>query len=190
MSGPANSLQCQMTAIFGGPGVPTGAACTFGLLASEAEGHREELRSAVALLHQAIGNTNVSLDLVRFKYGPSSTGPTYELPGGGGGGSTEALAPPNVSYLIRKSVVGVSGRFSGRFYWPGVGEAYVGGDGLLTGAWLETMGTALAAFYDDVETALGVGTQVVLDGVSSDPHKVVSYDAQVKVATQRRRLRR
>lgn len=122
-----------------------------------------------------------------LKYGPVSTGPTYEHLEPIQGGTTGDAAPPNVTTLVKKGT-SFGGRANrGRFYPPGVAEANVGPSGQIASGYLSGQQTK----WTDFLTALAAADMpmVILHSASSDPTPVTRLVLDEEAATQRRRLR-
>lgn len=132
-----------------------------------------------------------------------------------GGVGTGAVAPPNVAYLFRKITTRGGRRGRGRWFVPGVQEAHVDADGLLTSGIVATYNTAAAAYLTALAAAAGAGekpvipillhnnssstarstspgsvTVTVTQGAAGPlPDVITSMTLDARVATQRRRLR-
>jgi hypothetical protein len=131
--------------------------------------------------------TNTRLEQVTLKYGPVSTGPSFVAIGTAVGASNEPIAPPNVTYLVKK-VTNMGGRANrGRFFPPGVAEANVGNDGALSSGTV----AALQPVFNNIRTdhAAADLPMVLLHSQSSDPTPITSLVLDPLAATQRRRLR-
>jgi len=113
----------------------------------------------------------------------------------GGAGGTPL--PPNCAFLVRKrtSLSGRRGR--GRMYLPGVPEGLVDPAGNITGSAVTDLQNGLDNWWDEL-TGVPPGTSayppVVLHrsegaGVEPAPTPILSFQAESKIATQRRRLR-
>lgn len=179
---------------FGGTGVPHGAEFTLGLDVDAFSGTAADAATAAggAALGYLLGPlcTTVTLTEVLVKFGPTDTGPSGVYPAAGVGGNSNAQAPPNVAYLVRKQTAlgGRAGR--GRFYLPGVDESQIGPGGVLAGALIPTLQTAIDDFAADLATSFLI--PVLLHGAGSPittPTPITGLDLDSTVATQRRRLR-
>lgn len=132
-----------------------------------------------------------------------------------GGVGTGSVMPPNVAYLIRKVTSRGGRRGRGRWYLPGVQEAHVDNDGLLTSTIVGTYNTefdeylaALAAtgtgseqpvipllLHNNSSTTTrssspGSTTVTVTQGALGPlPDIITDMTCEPRVATQRRRLR-
>lgn len=138
-------------------------------------------------LRPATGN-GIRLDRIRFKRGPVDTGPTYDQVVGTNGTSTPNTVVSNAAYLVSKQVTGVSGRFRGRMFWPGMPEASVTGAGDIVSAFRTGLQTTFTDWFDAM-AAVGSPLRVFSAG-SSDPREVSSLYVEERMGTQRRRLRR
>ena len=189
MAGPPTAAYGQVTLIFSGSNVPTGAACTFG--GTEIEGSPtlflETLEGMFSSFMGACSVSQCTINEIRYKIGPEASGPTYvratNLQGGQGG---DAVAP-NTALLIRKHVPGRSARFSGRVFWPGVSDEDLNPGGTLTG----TAITRIQAACDSLWLAMGnAGFVPRVFSEDRPPEPVSDFILQPRTATQRRRLRR
>jgi hypothetical protein len=130
----------------------------------------------------------VSLVRCIFKEGPNDTGAfgthSETTPGGDGGSGASSA----VSYLIRKSTAlgGRQGR--GRMYLPGVTEASVGSDGVVSGAKVTALQDGADQLLNDLVVANLI--PVLLHDGALTPTVITALSAQNVVATQRRRQRR
>lgn len=120
----------------------------------------------------------------------------------GSKGSSTLLAPPNVTYLVRKRT-GFAGRKNrGRIYFPGVVEGDIDNVGVVQGSVLTALQAAFTAWYGDLVTHTPVivhsGLCTVGDTGHAGPHDVtplpatpiLSLEVDDRIATQRRRLNR
>ncbi len=189
MSGPPNAGTGEIRYRFTGIAAPRGAQVSVGVFWTGDEetmldvalaGWENELRATAV--------TNLTLAEIALKRGPSATGPTFIRTVGQAGTRSAPNLAPNTSYLVRKIVPAISGRFSGRLYWPAPDEGQVGNDGIVAPAWLSTMQTAWDDYYDLLVTE-GMQPQV-FSADSSDSRAFTSFSVSNVVATQRRRLRR
>jgi hypothetical protein len=185
----------QINAINTGAGVPTGAQWTLGIGLEDSLFTPETLAKEFenwllnSGLYQSVAN-DVAVTSVLCKFGPNNTGPSFlevaNEPGSGGTGG-----PPNTAFLVHKqtSLGGRAGR--GRFFLPGVPEAVVNSNGLLTSGTATAVNNRLSDFIGEM-TASGV-VPVVLHNEGSPiviPTAITAMTCDAKVATQRRRLRR
>lgn len=119
---------------------------------------------------------------------------TLDMEPGGAGGE---VLPPNCAFLVRKRTSSAGRRGRGRMYLPGVPEALVDSAGNLTGGTQADLQAAVDGWLADLATP-DVGGQpyapVILHrsegaGVEPAPTPVTFFEAEGKIATQRRRLR-
>lgn len=180
---------------FSGPSVPTGAEIALGF-----ENQPDAPLATVAgdliavIVASDVANfidNECELSSVLVKLGPTTTGPSIEVPGGisGDGGGIGTL--PNAAFLVKKAtaVGGRQGR--GRIYWPFVLSSWRTDDGQMTSAIV----AAFTNFWNELNAELTTAGYplVLLHSVSSppmDPTPVELLVAQTTAATQRRRLRR
>lgn len=189
MAGPPTAAFSQLIVRYGGTGLPHGAVTTHGITTPVGdigdvllaiEGAATEFAACMA--------SSVTILDVLWKVGPEATGPSTVVPVGIIGSSADPQCPPQVAYLIRLPVVGLSGRFAGRFYLPGCIEPEINHAGLMNPGLFTAVQNAALDFYADLAT---VGSEpVVFSTVSSDPRTVDAVQAQLQVGTVRRRNRR
>lgn len=175
---------------FGGPGLPNGAAVTYGVSGFLSGG----LSGAAVALHLAFADAwengicnSVHLEETRVKQGPNATGPFYAHQEVIPMAVTGSQLPPNVALLVEKrtELGGRSGR--GRFYIPGLPESDVDAAGVIVPANVVGFQAAADAFLAAVE---GIATGMfLLHSASSDPTRVTDLTIDPVAATQRRRLR-
>jgi len=188
----------QVNLFFSGFNVPTGAQVTFGVrlddpVLSTPSSVAGKVSNALttANLKAAMSN-QVGINKILVKFGPNATGPSAEMGQVYIGTVAGEPVPPNTSVLVRKSTAAGGRAGSGRFFWPGIPEANVNGDGALTTAAASAWQTGMTAFLTDLN-ARDV-PMVLLHADSSgpidEPLEVVALSVAPKVATQRRRLRR
>jgi len=104
------------------------------------------------------------------------------------GGGADPMAPPQVSYLVKK-LTGFAGRTNrGRFYLPGVEETAVTGAGELTATAISNLQAAANQFLNDLGT-LGQEMVVLHENPALTPRPVTALVVDGRVATQRGRLR-
>lgn len=98
--------------------------------------------------------------------------------------------PQNCALLWHK-LTGAGGRTGkGRMYLPGVDEGSISSIGALGTGDAATMNTAAGLFLTDIESILGVNSAVLLHSGEADiPNAITALTVDLKVATQRRRLR-
>lgn len=189
MAGPPSATFAQITWRFSGVALPRGAACTLGVtaplgglpaLGSIAEGFAQAMEPWMV--------TEVHVADILIKFGPVATGPTEVYPSSANGTNATDISSRAQAWLIHKRVAGVSGRFAGRMYWPGVPESLVGGNGdASTVARLDIEGELLS-FY--TELGLAGSGPVVFSSQGGDPRPVERFDVDPLFGNQRRRNRR
>jgi len=194
MAGPPTPNAAQVTCVFGGEATPTGGVATAGII-TPAGGFTpavlDELADIFGDFHAEMATIATTLERIELKVGPEATGPTYTKSIGRAGEAPGTSVPPNVAVLVRKEVEGVSGKFGGRMYWPGVPEATVGPQGDITPSHLASLQTAANTLFTRLND--GDYTPAVFgsaDGALPAVKTVARFAVQGRVATQRRRLRR
>jgi len=101
----------------------------------------------------------------------------------------QAMATPQVAYLLRKNT-GVGGRKNtGRMYLPGVSEANTNGSGEVDAGMLNDLGVFQLNLLADMGAA-DMTMFILHSSALDDPTEVTSMTPQLLVATQRRRLNR
>lgn len=189
MAGPPSATFAQVTWRFGGSALPRGAACTLGVttplggltaLGTVAEGF--------ALAMEPWMVTEVNVQDILIKVGPVATGPTEVYSSSALGTNATDISSRAQAWLIHKRVAGVSGRFAGRMYWPGVPESLVGGNGDASTAARLDIESELLSFYTELGLA-GAGP-VVFSSLGGDPRPVERFDVDPLFGNQRRRNRR
>lgn len=192
MAGPATPNQGLLTWRFAGAAMPFGAQTSLGVegpnSALTAPETLDEIVLASATFHEAMAVIDCQLTTVDLKIGPEATGPTLSAVVGQNGGEGNDATPPNTAFLIRKTISGISNRFSGRLYWPGVSDGNLMQGGNIDPTAYPTYRQACVDFFDALDAIAGINPVVFND--SSDPRVVSGLDLQLRVATQRRRLRR
>lgn len=180
----------QVTVTFSGTAVPRGAAVVFGV-GNGAEASptavANDVLGVLATVVQPNLLNSVTIDTIRVKNGPNSTGGFAEIGAGLTGTGTSQASPSQVALLFSK-VTDFGGRKGrGRMYLPGVAEDGVGPGGQLTSA----MVTQYQEMADDLiaELLLVSHGMVLLHNDSTAPYGVTGLEVDGRVATQRRRLR-
>jgi len=191
---------------FGGVGLPTGAACSFGLGGAGAPntpaGLAAELIGYWTTRLKAQTSISVSLTGCRVKLGPMETGP-FALVGASVAGSAAGTAvSPAVAYIVRKNSAMGGKRGSGRFFHPGSQDPKVNEAGVIDAPTLTALQAAWDGFMGDLAASTlemvllhTYGTYVKQDGTTvvvpaQDPTPVTSLTVEAMVGTQRRRQRR
>lgn len=193
MAGPPNAAAAQLTMVFSGNACPTGAVCTLGIAKDDGDFSQadvDDLVEAIVPVHKQLSVSTCTLSRLELKVGPSSVGPTYIAPVGEQGAGLSPGVAANTATLLRKQVDGVSGRYSGRMFWPAPPEDRV-----------DQAGNIAIAFRVDGQPKLDDFTEWLLDhgywpavysgGATGElvlrVNRLVIQDV---AATQRRRMRR
>lgn len=189
MAGPPSASFAQITWRFGGVALPRGAACTLGVTAPF--GGLSSINTVAedfALAMRPFMVSEVEVQTIAIKVGPVSTGPTEVYNSSAIGTNGTDLSSRAQAWLIHKRVTGLSGRFAGRMYWPGVPESLVGSNGDASTLARADIEDELLAFY----TELGVAgsSPVVFSASGGDPRPVERFDVDPLFGNQRRRNRR
>ena len=183
------SAFCRITWEFAGNAAPNGAVTSLGITRPDDLGSfLEDLKDLTIdeLVPFTVGALRWA-NLV-LKVGPESTGETLTTPIATNGGTVADGAPPNVAYLLHWPAVGLSQRFAGRQYIPGVNEGTINDGGAIANGTFVAIQNRLDAFATGL---LGLGVQPVAFSTRfSDPTPLLSPLIDPLVATQRRRLRR
>lgn len=113
---------------------------------------------------------------------------TYEAPYSEPGSVATALAPPNVSVLVKKVTVGAGRKNRGRLYPPGIAYDNTFNDG---GEMTITDAGEYTAAFENFREAMQEepGGMVILHNDETAPTPIVALQAERVAATQRRRLR-
>lgn len=178
---------------FVGPGVPTGAAITFGV-------NQDVLLTTVAQIGQAFAvawdNANVkslydqsaTVNNVHVKMGPNDVGPSGDRACDFQGTAVGEVGYPGVSALITKATALGGRKNRGRFFLPGITEADVAIGGALESSFLSACDIVMTNFF----TELGDGgiPMVILHNDATAPTDVTALLVNSQSATQRRRNRR
>jgi hypothetical protein len=202
----------QVTVEYGGTAAPTGAANVFGVRLDDALDAPLNVCTTVESVWVARVmprlTDDVTLSLVRCKFGPDDTGPFAELSSGSAGGQAHNTQPANVAYLVGKATGTGGRRGRGRMFLPGVSETNVNDAGVLDSTWVTNWNTALALVLTDLDSAgnpmvvlhepstvwvldaNGQPKRQPLPGPLPSPDEVTSLSMSGRVATQRRRIRR
>lgn len=181
----------QVTLVLGGTALPNGAVTTWGVdtqIIEEPQAIVEELYLAGAGLVAEVCTSNTTLEAVELKFGPTATGPTFRFDGTATGNQGTNALPPNTALLVRKTITGLSNRFAGRAFMPGIPESIIDSAGIIESASVAQFQGAFTEWYEALVSI--IGPPVVFSATSSDPQESTSFNVQGRVATQRRRLRR
>lgn len=181
----------QVTAGFTGPGVPTGAACTFGILWGPPSDPQASLTSIHTLLqdfHFATATESVLLSSVEIKAGPNATGASIGASGATNGGQGNVNEQPNTAWLLKKrtSLGGRQGQ--GRCFWPGVPEGWAQNDGTITPSEVVDVQAAADTLLDGL-LALA-HPMYLLHSTATAPTEVIAFVVDARTSSQRNRLRR
>jgi hypothetical protein len=133
-------------------------------------------------------STSVTVDEVRVKLGPDSTGESAsDFPSLSGTVGGQA-APPNLALLVRKNTALGGRRGRGRCYIPGLPEFALDQNGLVVSSII----TIAQDFFTDWGGAMVLASKPLhlLHGDATSPTAISSLVVDGKLATQRRRLRR
>lgn len=185
----------QITHFFTGNPVPLGAAITYGVDigggATSPEAIAEDCHGALASTVMSRLPQSLFLSRTLAKFGPDATGPSGEYSVAVGGSQQGDVAPPNVTWLVRKNTAlgGRAGR--GRLYLPGVPEELIDNGGVISA----TDVTAMQTEWDEFLVAIGAANLnlVVLHQAGSpitEPTPLTGIQVEGRVATQRTRLRK
>lgn len=174
---------------FSGTALPYGAVCSLGITTPEdPQDFVIDLEDLTDDTIRTMLTTTVSITSLDVKVGPEDTGATYSAIINQAGSQSAEAAPPNVCTLVKFGVSGVSSKFSGRMFLPGVNEGQVNAQGAYSNPQLD----GLQGAVNDLISGLGgLGVQPhVISSKFSDPTPITSWIVDARVATQRRRLRR
>jgi hypothetical protein len=110
--------------------------------------------------------------------------------------TTQVIAPPNVTYLLKKTTAFAGRRFRGRMYLPFVSTINLAQTGQLNSTELTLLGTLTAAIQSGLVAAGPNASELDILHAESplsslpSPTPVTNVFAETVVATQRRRLER
>lgn len=176
---------------FQGAAQPLGAVVTIGFsndATQSATDCAQDLHTLMRDVVAAMCSVETSLLRTNVKLGPDATGPIGTYATTQAGGRSGDSCPPNVAFLVRKATAlgGRQGR--GRFYLPGIAEGDVDEGGTLSASIRDAASAALGTFHFAASAA--DVPPFLLHNDSLAPTAITTYNLDVKVATQRRRLRR
>jgi hypothetical protein len=180
----------ELSMVFGGTALPYGAVCTQGIVpidGMDGEENLEEIDGAITPLVVQTCSAETTLVETRLKYGPDDTGATYTRANNVNGNQGSGTEGPAVAGLVRKVVPGVSQRYAGRLYWPGLADEAVQTGGLLTPLTIADWQLRWDSFFTTLSTA---GMSFVVFNDTAIPRTQSGYSVQARAATQRRRQRR
>ncbi len=190
---PPGFAQCNI--MWGGVAMPRGAQTVIGVDPSGlAAGFTPvTVASAVysAVRIKLLPETHSSLRLLRVvaKLGPNTTGPAGEFGTGDDGLAVTAPDSPQVSLLVKKVTAGGGRQQRGRMFLPMVAESQTDAGGVLTGGTRAAFQAAVEAFRLDL-VARNVPMVLLHNQPEIIPTPVTGLVVDLKVATQRRRLRK
>ena len=178
--------------VFEGDGLPHGAVMTFGFDNNPSNFSAYDCANALQedFVTACMPDINQDTTLARcvVKLGPNATGAVAEVVVNEQGGASGAGASPNVALLIRKTT-DLGGRHGrGRMYQPGAIESAIFSDGTVNPANITTYQTNYDNFLAAC-TASQLPMVVLHAGATPQPTTVQSLIVDLRVATQRRRLR-
>lgn len=183
----------QITYLFGGAGMPNGAATTIGV-SNTADLDLEAINTAAKDAYDAGLDMLVSafcvLTGIRVKLGPVSTGPVAEFPYNLNGSATGAQAPPNVATLVRKLTATGGRQGRGRMYVPGATEPDLDEAGRYNTSYTAVLQGHVDAFAASLATDLLIPVLFHDEaGPVTVPTEITSLQVDGLAATQRRRMR-
>jgi hypothetical protein len=189
----------QVNYQFEGAQVPSGAELTIGVQVVDAH-TPQELADACSSIFVTdiipVLNNTVTLTNTLIKGGPNDTGPTADHPSSVAGGFSNPGATPNMALLVKKSTGTGGRRGQGRWFVPGVAEAWVDPSGNVTSAVIAAYNAALVTYLDDMTTEgipcvlLHAASSVLGAPAPPAPYLITAMTCQAVAATQRRRMRR
>jgi hypothetical protein len=160
-----------------------GAGASQGLADAIVDAFISNMDDGVPLAGRFLGGT------VRF--GAAPFGPTFEVSRNVQGlAGTVGMAPPNCAKLVQKRT-GLGGRANrGRLFLPFVVEVNVNDQGDMTSAYANAEQNRVTNWVVATNSLGDIASAVVLhNNPAIAPTDVISHVLQVRVATQRRRLR-
>lgn len=186
----------QSNLFFGGSALPTGAQMTIGWDVGAYAGDPAALAQDIVEAWNGgdmdqLYSSNVAFEGCLVKFGPTATGPSAFFGSATSGTASTATVAPNTSALIHKNTAlgGRAGR--GRMFQPGMPETEIDQSGTMNETWRGALETEWNTFFSTL--AIENVEAVVLHGDTSPistPTPITSISVDVRVATQRRRLRR
>lgn len=185
----------QVNWIFGGSAAPTGAEVTLGISINTWVDPLQDLAQALHGFWEdsvlPLQCSEIALQSTRVKAGPNDTGQMVEYSEPLGGGSSAEAVSPQVSVLVSKQTVVGGRRGRGRMFVPGTPETDIGSNGTLS---VGAIGFLQAAF-DELHQALDTNNTAAFllhteTPSQPAPYFIESFAVQVRVATQRKRMRR
>jgi hypothetical protein len=156
--------------------------------------HTAMSNMAINRLPNALKLIKTTTTLVTSVGAPPLTGIKVSVQAGGR--ANASLLTQNVTWLAHKRTALGGRRGQGRWYIPAVPDVSVNDIGALNPNEVTDWNTALATYKQACEALASVEALVVLHGQSTGgggplaPSVIVSFDMDLRVATQRNRLRR
>ncbi len=185
----------QVNVFWGGLAMPRGAQTVFGIqpIGNNVGQPPSLLANAVylAVSSKIMPETHNTLRLLRVlaKMGPNETGPAGEFGAGINGAGNNTPDSPQVAALVKKITAGGGRQSRGRMFLPVVAESQTDAGGLLTEVTRNALQNAMNAFLTDL-TIREVPMVLLHNAVEIVPTPVTALTLDVRVATQRRRLRK
>jgi hypothetical protein len=193
---PTGYLQANFR--FTGVAAPNGAEVTLGFeiadfVSPTPDGVANALADAWSPTMMEWVSSELTFSECYVKFGPNDTGPSGTAQRAVPGVNAATAAPPNVSVLHHKTTNLGGRRGRGRFYLPGIPEAFITGSGMLSGASFNLYQVAVDDFDAASRTTGLIPALLHADSPLSatpPPTEVNAYVVDPLVATQRDRLRR
>lgn len=133
-------------------------------------------------------SSSVTVTEVRVKLGPDATGPSavasVQIDGSVGG----QAAPPQLATLVHKNTPLGGRKGRGRLFLPGLAEAALDQNGLITNAHKVAVETFLFDLLGGM--TLGSTPPMLMHSDETAPTAISTVEVDTVLATQRRRLRR
>lgn len=189
MAGPPSAAYAQIGFGFGGPAMRFPGLVTCGIeKGADTPVIFDAMEDWLESKWSPFFNASTQALALLLKVGPSASGPSFTRPINILGNVGGDAVPSNVSLLVGKSVAGVSGRFAGRWFWPGMSEAQAAAPGIVAGLFLSDY----QAMFDDLYSRLAAldCNPVVFPSAGGSPRPVIGFPVAPVLSTQRRRLRR
>lgn len=133
-------------------------------------------------------SSSVTVTEVRCKLGPDATGPAGFFAVGLSGTVGGQSAPPNLAFLVHKNTLLGGRRGRGRAYLGGLAEAQLDEGGNTQSATASGLQTALSGAA--AAMLLGSKPLALIHADGGTPTPLDSLTVDVRLATQRRRMRR
>lgn len=181
----------QVNFIFGGNGFPRGAQVALGFLDTAGDDPAVEATALATCWGDnmsAVQSTNITLQFVKVKQGPTDTGPESTIATAVDGTVVSNPLPPNVAVLAKKVTTSGGRKNLGKMFIPGACESQTDGAGLLTSSALTAFNSAVAGLLADMATA--DLPMRILHTDATTPTEVTALVCQQLMAQQHRRIRR